>query len=257
MTATLGSSHDTRETSITAVELDTAAAAVDQMSMPDRLVFLQSLRDGPARALGAGDKWLNLEGVITFFRNFGLGEPGTWVSWVNAGVLEGVGRGVALALDETADDYGNPGAHAWAQYLRQLAAGELATEYAHAQAWSLAKKVGTDYGVALAARHGLTPTPVEQRFLRIAEAYNWAMGNRAPVDALVAFAGYLDDKLAGIEPSAVDRLFSVGSVDGARRGCEIAYAAALIEPSAGSWSQFRPLLGMLPPMFNTLSDDKR
>ncbi|MFI9508641.1 hypothetical protein [Nocardia sp. NPDC052566] len=216
--------------------------------------MLSALRGGPAVAFGAGQRWRNLEGVMTFFRDAGLGRPGTWVSMVNAGVLEGVARGIAMAYDSTADDYGNQAARVWAAYLTRLRGGELAAPSAHAAAWSLAKRVGTDYSVRLAERHDLTPTPVELRFLRLAEAYNWLMDNRAPVDLVVAFAGHLNPRLAGIDRAGVDRLFSTGSVEAARRACEIAYAAALVEPSEGdSAARLNMVITLLPAVFNALA----
>ncbi|WP_433204728.1 hypothetical protein ACQP1G_16530 [Nocardia sp. CA-107356] len=256
MTTTLRNATTIRTSEAAAAGLDATAEEIDLMSMSERIDFLRALRAGPAAGLGACDKWLNLEGVIAFFRDHNLGSPGTWVSYVNAGVLEGVERGIALAIDPTGSDFDNPGSREWARYLELLQTGKLEVPAAHAEAWSRAKKVGTDHGVALAARHGLAPTAVEERFLRIAEAYNWAMSNRAPVDALVAFAGYLDASLAGINPAAVDRLFQVGSADAARRGCKIAYAAALIEPTPEGFTQFRPLLAMLPSIFNTLAQEE-
>ncbi|MEU7632916.1 hypothetical protein AB0C34_23500 [Nocardia sp. NPDC049220] len=255
MTTTISTAKIARTPEAAATALDATAEEIDRMSMSERIDFLRALRAGPAATLGAGDKWLNLEGVIAFFQDQSLGAPGTWVSHVNAGVLEGVERGIALAVDPDGSDFDNPGAREWARYLELLRTGELDIPTAHASAWSRAKKVGTDYGVALAVRHGLAPTAVEERFLRIAEGYNWAMSNRAPVDFLVAFAGYFDASLAGIDPAAVDRLFAVGSADAARRGCQIAYAAALIEPTPESLTHFRPLLAMLPSMFNTLAQE--
>ncbi|MEU4743119.1 hypothetical protein AB0G02_22010, partial [Actinosynnema sp. NPDC023658] len=81
-----------------AVSLDCTAAELDRMDVAERLEFLRLVQSGPAAALGASDRWRNIEGVLEFFRDHGLGAPGTWVSHVDAGILEGVERGVALAL---------------------------------------------------------------------------------------------------------------------------------------------------------------
>ena len=78
--------------------LDCTIADIDAMSMAERLEFVRGMQSGPAAALGATDRWRNIEGVITFFRDRGLGAPGTWVSYVDAGIVEGIQRGIAIAL---------------------------------------------------------------------------------------------------------------------------------------------------------------
>jgi hypothetical protein len=189
--------------------------------------------------------------VIAFFRDHDMGAPGTWVSHVNAGVLEGIERGIAIALGRSDDDFGNPGSAEWAKYLTRLQGGELTTKSVHDLAWSEAKEVGTDYGIALAEKvHGTQPTEVERRFLLFAQLYNWGMRNRPVVDIFIAYGGMLDDRLNGLRPEFVDWFMNVGNTDAARKGCEIAYAVAHIEPSPQAFSALSPMLGELPRLFD-------
>jgi hypothetical protein len=240
-----------RRPSDRASALDVTSAEFDLMTMDERLEFVRAMRRGPARRLGAGERWRNIEGVIMFFRDHRMGAPGTWVSHVNAGVLEGIERGLAIALGNTDGDFGNPGSAEWARYIARLSSGELTTKGAHDTAWSKAKEAGTDYGVALAEQvHGLKPTGAERRFLLFAQFYNWALGNRPALDLMVAYAGVLDPRLRGLRPEFLDWFINVGSAEAARRGCEIAHSIAHVEPSPQALSAVLPLLSELPRLFD-------
>lgn len=83
-----------------AQHLDCGLDDIDAWSMPDRLRFVRGLQDGPVAAwLGHGfSDWHGIEGIIEFFRDNHRGLPGSWVSWTDAGILNGLERGTALAL---------------------------------------------------------------------------------------------------------------------------------------------------------------
>src|SRR5215472_11433350 len=75
------------------------------MSMPQRLQFIRGLSDGPAQQFHSGFKdWRAFEGVIEFFNDRGLGQPGTWISYTDAGILQGIERGVAMAAGMDSGD---------------------------------------------------------------------------------------------------------------------------------------------------------
>lgn len=162
-------------------ELDCSPAEINQMSMRERIEFVHALTNGPAAQL-VGDyepRWANITGVIDYFADAGLGEPGSWISYVDAGILHGIERGIAIALGRSGDTGGNPGALLWASYLRRLAAGKLTDRAAHDQAWSVAEQASTEYGVYLAERvHGIEPTPAEQGLYRFSDVYRWVLRNR-------------------------------------------------------------------------------
>ncbi|GAA5027455.1 hypothetical protein [Actinopolymorpha pittospori] len=224
-------------------KLDAIAEEINHWSMSERLEFLQGIRT-VAAALGAGERWRNLEGVIAFFRDHEMGGPGTWVSYVNAGVLEGVERGVAIALGYSVDEFDNAGSAAWAEYLTQLRDGRLATPGLHNEAWSRAKEIGTDAGLVLAEkRNGLKPTIQEQQFLRFAQIYNWGMRNRPVLDLAITMLS-ASKQVDGLTPELADWFMDVGDSDATRVGCEIAWEIAQVE---------LPELSGVSGMFNLFS----
>ena len=157
--------------------LTCTAEQINAMSMPDRLAFLRSM--SPSAAPGYPPRWGNIEGVLEFFIDRHLGQPGSWVSYVDAGDLEAIERGVALSEGRGTGTYGNPGSILWASYLLILRNGQLTDRAGHDRAWSQAEQASIDYGVALAEKtHGLKPTATEQRFLEFTQFYRWVLLNR-------------------------------------------------------------------------------
>lgn len=69
--------------------------------------------------LNAGDQLRPFEGLINLTASAHIGKPGTWASYVIAGILEGIQRGGAIALGTTGNtsDAGNPGSKLWADFL--------------------------------------------------------------------------------------------------------------------------------------------
>ncbi|SNR41727.1 hypothetical protein SAMN06265360_105132 [Haloechinothrix alba] len=131
-----------------AASLDCTAEEINLMSMPERAELVRGMPEGPAVELlpGYQSRWRNIEGVIAFLDYYSLGEPGSWISYVDAGIIEGIERGIALARGEGTDDFGNPGSVLWAEYLTRLAGGELEGRAAHDEAWSVAEQAATEQG---------------------------------------------------------------------------------------------------------------
>jgi hypothetical protein len=241
-----------------AAALDCTLAEIDLMSMPDRLEFVRLMQSGPAAQLGATDRWRNIEGVITFFRDHGMGAPGTWVSYVDAGIVEGVERGIAIALGRSQDEFGNPGSRKWANYLTRLHAGELAVRNVHDKAWSEAEQAATDHGVTVAEKvHRIKPTAVERRFFMYSEFYRWTLRNRpAVLDLLAVYGGLIHPELARQRVPFLDWFTDVGNPVPARKGCEVAYSAARLDPIAGLFTTLDLLLAYLPDLFEEYQSAK-
>jgi hypothetical protein len=164
-----------------AAALDCDAETINLMTMQERLEFLQAMSAGPAAELlpGYEPRWGNIEGIITFFRDRGMGAPGTWVSYVDAGILEGIERGLVIALGRGTATFGNPGAQRWATYLTDLSQGRLGNRSAHDRAWSEAEQASTDHGVHLAEDlHGQAASAVEARFFQFSEFYRLTLRQR-------------------------------------------------------------------------------
>lgn len=174
-----------------AARLNCGLAQIDTMSMSERLRFVRLLSAGPAADLLPGidpGRWRNIEGIIAMFRDHGLGAPGSWVSYTDAGILEGLQRGIGLAAGREVGTGGNPGSARWASYLNRLAAGELDSRAEHDRAWSEAEQAATEHGKNVAERvHREYPTAAQARFFANSEVYRYLLRNRLPlVDLLPA-----------------------------------------------------------------------
>lgn len=217
-----------------AAALDCTAADIDLMTMAERLEFVRTMQSGPGAQLGVTDRWRNIEGVITFFRDHDLGAPGTWVSYVDAGIVEGIERGIAIALGRSDDGFGNPGSARWATYVTGVAEGTWTTRAAHDRAWSEAEQASTEYGVALAESHGQYATGVEQRFYQFSETYRWALRNRPfALDLLAVFGPLIHPDLARLRVPFYDWFTDVRESAPSAKGCELAYGFAQLHPIAG------------------------
>jgi hypothetical protein len=214
--------------------LDCSFDEINTMSMPERLEFVRDMQSGPAAQLGAPDRWRNIEGVITFFADHDLGHPGSWVSYVDAGIVEGIQRGIAIALGRSADTGGNPGSAKWASYLTRLSTGQLGTRSAHDRAWSEAEQASTEYGNAVAEARGQGATAVEWRFYQFSEMYRWTLRNRPFVlDLLAVYGPLIHPDLARQRAPFYDWFTDVSESAPSSKGCELAYGFARLHPIAG------------------------
>ncbi|POM26021.1 hypothetical protein BTM25_04050 [Actinomadura rubteroloni] len=120
---------------------------IARMPMADRLMLVHALQEGRAQSFEKGfARWNVIEGVIQVFLDEKMGAPGTWASYTNAGDIEAILRGVALAAGVSDDDYGDPGARPWARYLTDLKAGRLARKAVHDNEWGTAEQAAIDWG---------------------------------------------------------------------------------------------------------------
>ena len=96
--------------------------ASDLQSRLQYVRYMQSSRFGP---LKAGNKFRSVEAVIDWFISQNEGKKGSWVSYVDAGIVEGIQRGAAIALGKSTATGDNPGSQLWATYFKKLKAGQL------------------------------------------------------------------------------------------------------------------------------------
>lgn len=93
---------------------------------------------------------------MDFFAANGLAdEPGDWFTVCDGAIVEGILRGLAMALDPAAPDFGNPSARLWRDYARRVGAWDLAQRRdrgEHDRAWASAEFAGTEYGRDVAER---------------------------------------------------------------------------------------------------------
>lgn len=93
--------------------------------MDTRLEFVRYMQAVHFGKLNSANQFRPIEGVITFFIDENLGSPGSWVSYVDAGIVEAIQRGGAIALDLGTFDGGNPGSPKWNTFLTEMKNGEL------------------------------------------------------------------------------------------------------------------------------------
>lgn len=240
-----------------AAALDCTAADIDLLSMAERLEMVRLMQSGPGAELGVTDRWRNIEGVITFFRDKGLGAPGSWVSYVDAGIVEGIERGLAIALGRSTDDFGNPGAPLWAAYVTGVHEGTFATRAAHDRAWSAAEQASTEHGVAMAASHGQYPTAAERRFYQFSETYRWALRNRpVAIDLLAVYGWLIHPELAGARVPFYDWFTDVRESAPSVKGCEMAYGFANLHPIAGVFGAAGLFLAYVTELFEEFQRDR-
>jgi hypothetical protein len=97
------------------------------MLMADRLDYVKTMQSSFFGTLKATNQFRAIEGVITFFMSNGLGKPKSWISYVDAGIVEGIQNGGANVLGLHNKDGGNPGTAKWAEFFRTMKAGGYAS----------------------------------------------------------------------------------------------------------------------------------
>ncbi|GAB3297204.1 hypothetical protein [Parasphingorhabdus pacifica] len=239
-----------------AATLDCTAAELDTLPLSERLVFIRAVQDRVAEEYIPGFRhWHNIEGIIRFFDENGFGAPGSWVSHVDAGILEGIERGVAIALGLSEDGFGNPGSELWADYLVRLQRGELADRATHDPAWGNAEQAATEHGVRLAEAAGARPSRIDRNMYEFSEMYRWMLRN--PQEALYA----LDEQLAGatgvpLVPADFLRWFTdVTTPVPTYRGAHVAHDLALPDPLSAPVSALQLLLAYGPELLDAYHRD--
>ena len=91
--------------------------------MQERLEYVRYMQRVHFGPLNCDDQFRAIEGVIRFFIDKDLGEPGSWVSYVDAGIVEAIQRGGAIALGKSGATGGNPGSQKWASFMRTMRDG--------------------------------------------------------------------------------------------------------------------------------------
>lgn len=99
--------------------------AIASVTMSDRRTYVRTMQSYFFDTLNAGDQVRNVEGVITFFIDNDLGAPESWISYVDAGIVQGIQNGGAIALGMSAGTGGNPGSLYWADFFRGMRDGKL------------------------------------------------------------------------------------------------------------------------------------
>lgn len=124
------------------------------------------------------DWFNNIAGIIEAFEASGNGEPGSWLSVVDAYILAAIQDGWALATEGIQSrNINNLGekinAHLWEQFFKTNR-GDVGLMITR---WGLAEQAATQYGVQKASARGLSPSTAESIFLQSGNFYrDWLAG---------------------------------------------------------------------------------
>ena len=157
------------------------------MSLSTRLRYVRYM-ETRFIPLNAGNQFRAIEGVIKFLISKGLGGPGTWISYVDAGIVESIQRGGAIALGIGKSEGGNPGSALWAEFLtkmkkRELEDRDVSCLYSssslssllktrnllpyprqnHDHAWSVSEQTATEYGMNMAESISMVDKATKQQ----------------------------------------------------------------------------------------------
>lgn len=161
-------------------------AQIEKTSMQERLDYVRYMQSDHFGPLKSGNQFRAIEGVIRFFMGKNLGAPGTWVSYVDAGIVEGIQRGGAVALGLSTEDGNNPGTRLWADFLRKMKAGSLNNRDEHDNAWSTAEQAATEYGKKTAEDRGLRANGQTMRWYKFTQLFRAIMRNRAQARKVIS-----------------------------------------------------------------------
>ena len=167
------------ESGETIAHLDCTLENFDSMSIADRLLWIQYFMD----QFHIGPWFKNIEGIIQGFVENGLAESGSWLSIVDAAILQGIQDGFVVSDMEGAQGAvgnatsENPGKATWKIFFDELAKGPAGDDDALIEMWGTAEAASTQHGEVIAGDLGLTPDPYETFFLKTGDAYRWAAFN--------------------------------------------------------------------------------
>lgn len=158
---------------------------IESASMQARLDYVRSMQTDNFKPLNASTRFRAIEGVIQFFLSKHLGQPGSWVSHVDAGIIEGIQSGAASILGLSvpisappAND--NPGIAVWAKYFAgQRISGGYSTRKAHDSAWGEAEATSTKWAKEEVADVVARPpaTRKELNWYEFTKLFRWIMRN--------------------------------------------------------------------------------
>lgn len=100
------------------------------------------------------------------------------MSYVDAGIVEGIQRGGNIALGMGGGEGGNPGSLRWANFMTRMKNGELRERGDHDYAWSRAEQAATEYGKKLGDAKGLKVGLQLQLWYWSTQLFRWIMRNR-------------------------------------------------------------------------------
>lgn len=226
-------------------------------SMASRLAYVRYMQSRHFGPLGGGNKFRAIEAVIDWFIAQRVGRPGTWISYVDAGIVEAIQRGGAIALGKSSATGGNPGAPLWADYFRKLRAGQLRNRDAHDPAWSKAEQAGTDYGrkKAETTRGVSGPTNQQRQWYNFTQLFRIIMRNRGKIIRTIRIIFWFNRPLANGAEKLINWFTDVTNFKATRIGVSISWnLSGFLFPFNTSATAILAKVGLLKDFFLKLWD---
>jgi RHS repeat-associated protein len=187
---------------------DCSLGEFDAMSIEDREKWMRIFM----RQIRGAENWFNsIEGIIEGFVEYGLAESGSWLSIVDAAILQGIQDGYTMAAGVSTYYSTHPGASLWSDFFIDLWAGRSDSELI--SRWGIAETASTNYGIGVATGRNVIPNAYERFFLLTGNLYRSAAasspgGFGTPVSFITSVIG----GLSGLDSDlSVDAGYNLGS----------------------------------------------
>jgi RHS repeat-associated protein len=135
---------------------DCSVEEFERMSLDERARWVEQFMHQSR----CGNCFNNIAGVIDFFRAEGLGTSGSWVSMVDAGILQGMSLGFGTFLNSEgrgpAMQNVNWGAAKWSEFFTYRSSPNPTDLSEQRRLWGEAEQASTNYAVWY-AQHGVNP----------------------------------------------------------------------------------------------------
>jgi len=138
---------------------DCTVEEFDAMSIAERTRWTEQFM----KQTGCKNCYNNILGVLDFFKAEGLGQSGTWISMVDAGILQGISHGYGLFIGAMQKSM-NWGASKWATFFNARFVQNVSRS-TQRKLWGAAEQAATDYGVSYATQ-GINPKTGQQYGLK-------------------------------------------------------------------------------------------
>ncbi len=186
--------------------------------------------------------WLNaIVGVLNFAGRNHLISDGSWFSWVDAGILQGISDGMRMSLHQATAST-NPGARKWAAFFGAQAVSALpgagVSTDSLKRLWGVAEEASTRWGAARAADAGTGPTLKEEAVYDGALLFRAGVRHSSGISSFFRFLGSaatnaacfgnpicraVGSAVGGLEGNLVNSYFDPRDEEGAYLGAELIY----------------------------------
>ncbi|MCJ1340923.1 hypothetical protein MMC09_006219 [Bachmanniomyces sp. S44760] len=208
---------------------------IQKSSISDRLAYVRYMESHFfSGQLKSGTQFRAIEGVITFFQSKGLGGAGTWVSYVDSGIVEAIQRGGAIALGMSSATGNNPGTEKWADFLHEMQTGSLGSRDAHDPVWSRSEQAATEYGKSRGDSEAQPASTQDLRWFQFTQLFRLIMRNRSVIiHSIQAFFIFTDPPLALAASPFINWLTDVTDIKPTLCGSAVAWDLSALDTPIG------------------------